>query len=191
MIQQLGIETFYRGTLFRSRAEARWAAFFDRCQWPWRYEPVDLDGYIPDFVLSFERPVLVEVKGGVVHHKGLTHFIEKAQQPAWIGEVVIVGAHPMWNEPDMLNPPLGIMAERAFGPGGFPEWEWDTCCVHRCVICARVSFHPEDGHWRCRVCGAYEGNRYIGGVRSGELDELWASACNLTQWRPSALAAEE
>ena len=51
-----GIETMYRGVRFRSRAEARWAAFFDLLNWRWSYEIVDLHGYIPDFVLDMGRP---------------------------------------------------------------------------------------------------------------------------------------
>ena len=43
------IPTTYRGIRFRSRLEARWGAFFDSMGWAWAYEPVDLDGWIPDF----------------------------------------------------------------------------------------------------------------------------------------------
>lgn len=46
-------ETLYSGTLFRSRLEARWAAFFDLAGWKWRYEPVDLAGWTPDFWVHF------------------------------------------------------------------------------------------------------------------------------------------
>ena len=53
-------ETRYNGVVFRSRLEAKWAAFFDLLQWDWEYEPIDLDGWTPDFRL-FGR-VLVEVK---------------------------------------------------------------------------------------------------------------------------------
>lgn len=56
------IPTVYAGVQFRSRLEARWAAFFDVVGWPWEYEPLDLAGYIPDFVLAFPMPMLVEVK---------------------------------------------------------------------------------------------------------------------------------
>ena len=58
------IPTMYKGIQMRSRLEAKWAAFFDALRWNWTYEPFDLAGYIPDFVLNFEKkPVLVEVKG--------------------------------------------------------------------------------------------------------------------------------
>ena len=63
--------TKYRGTLFRSRLEARWAAFFDLAGWKWEYEPLDLHGWTPDFFVEFRcghsdcsptHSLLVEVK---------------------------------------------------------------------------------------------------------------------------------
>lgn len=56
--------TMYNGRQYRSRLEARWAAMFDLLGWSFEYEPFDLDGWIPDFVLTGGkwREVLVEVK---------------------------------------------------------------------------------------------------------------------------------
>ena len=45
--------TMYQGVRFRSRLEARWAAFFDLVDWQWEYEPVDMDGWTPDFWVRF------------------------------------------------------------------------------------------------------------------------------------------
>lgn len=56
------IPTLYRGRQYRSRLEARWAAMFDLLGWAYEYEPYDLNGWIPDFVLMGKRNVLVEVK---------------------------------------------------------------------------------------------------------------------------------
>lgn len=58
------IPTKYAGVQFRSRLEARWAAFFDLIGWVWEYEPFDLNGWAPDFrVVSRKGKVmLVEVK---------------------------------------------------------------------------------------------------------------------------------
>lgn len=58
------IPTRYSGQNFRSRLEARWAAFFDLMRWSWEYEPFDMQGWIPDFVLGgdLEKGLLVEVK---------------------------------------------------------------------------------------------------------------------------------
>jgi len=48
------IETRYKGYRFRSRLEARWAVFFNACNYNWEYEPegFELGGgvyYLPDF----------------------------------------------------------------------------------------------------------------------------------------------
>jgi hypothetical protein len=64
--QLVAIETPYRGHRFRSRAEARWAVFFDHMEWTWEYEKegYDLDGlrYLPDFWLP-DISCWFEVKG--------------------------------------------------------------------------------------------------------------------------------
>ena len=76
------IQTEYKGYLFRSRLEARWAVFFDACGVDWEYEPEGYDlgngiHYLPDFLLhkvqfggygsgsefSEIRSLYVEVKG--------------------------------------------------------------------------------------------------------------------------------
>ena len=63
--------TKYAGTMFRSRLEARWAAFFDLAGWECEYEPLDLFGWTPDFRVTFpcghsecsgKHILLVEVK---------------------------------------------------------------------------------------------------------------------------------
>lgn len=79
------IQTEYKGYLFRSRLEARWAVFFDACGVKWEYEPegYDLGGglyYLPDFRLHnvtinhglFQRgcDIYVEVKGQMTKTDG-------------------------------------------------------------------------------------------------------------------------
>lgn len=58
------IPTKYNGVQYRSRLEARWAAFFDIIKWKHIYEPFDLDKWSPDFKLVTEngQKFLVEVK---------------------------------------------------------------------------------------------------------------------------------
>lgn len=53
--------TLYRGRQYRSRLEARWAAFFDLLGIKHEYEPYDLGVWSPDFLLS-DIATLVEVK---------------------------------------------------------------------------------------------------------------------------------
>lgn len=51
----LAIPTIYKGVTFRSRLEARWAAFFDEMDEPWEFEPEGFElpsgRYLPDFWL--------------------------------------------------------------------------------------------------------------------------------------------
>jgi hypothetical protein len=54
--------TDYAGVHFRSRLEARWAAFFNCMKWKWEYEPVDLEGWTPDFRVATPIVLLAEVK---------------------------------------------------------------------------------------------------------------------------------
>jgi hypothetical protein len=44
--------------MMRSRLEARWAAFFDAVGLPWEYEPIRLDGWVPDFRLVVPCPTV-------------------------------------------------------------------------------------------------------------------------------------
>ena len=56
----------------RSRLEATWAAFFDEMYIDWEYEPIDMNGWIPDFAIWMmsrqgsdrlsPNPMYVEVK---------------------------------------------------------------------------------------------------------------------------------
>jgi hypothetical protein len=47
------VPTLWHGVQFRSRLEARWAAFFHSLGWRWKYEPqtyaTDVGPYTPDF----------------------------------------------------------------------------------------------------------------------------------------------
>lgn len=58
------IPTMYGGRRYRSRLEARWAAFFDLLGWTHEYEPFDFGKWSPDFLVSNggEGELLVEIK---------------------------------------------------------------------------------------------------------------------------------
>jgi hypothetical protein len=66
-VNNTGVPTMFNGRRYRSRLEARCAAFFDLLKWDAHYEPFDLDGYIPDFVINGrstwrkEEQIFVEV----------------------------------------------------------------------------------------------------------------------------------
>lgn len=71
-----GTATRYKGKLFRSNLESRWAEFFDEESIDWCYEKYtfDLEGafYTPDFYLPTQK-VFVEVKPDIetLRHEGM------------------------------------------------------------------------------------------------------------------------
>ena len=75
------IQTEYKGYLFRSRLEARWAVFFDFCGIDYEYEPEGYDlgnglTYLPDFLLHgvdgrSGGDLYVEVKGSFITASGI------------------------------------------------------------------------------------------------------------------------
>lgn len=93
------IPTTYAGVNFRSRLEARWAAFFDICGWKWDYEPFDLDGWAPDFLIKTRlADVLVEVKPlrieRVIDHPDILEY-EKACRHQNTHQVLLLGMCPV------------------------------------------------------------------------------------------------
>lgn len=175
------IRTAYNGIHFRSRAEARWAAFFDLAGWEWEYEPVDLDGYIPDFILRWYAPLLVEVKGGAIDLVELERHTEKIEGSGWDGEALILAATPE------RGGALGLLAERIdiLGPtapkDAHWDWSWGSAIPFRCLLCDQPSIHHDYQSYRCRRCGGYEGDGHLG---DWSPSRDWSDACNTTQWLP-------
>ncbi len=54
--------TMYGGVQYRSRLEARWAAFFDLMGWEYEYEPEPFKTWSPDFLLQEFGGLYLEVK---------------------------------------------------------------------------------------------------------------------------------
>lgn len=187
-----GIPTTHAGTRFRSRLEARWAAFFDAIGWAWEYEPFDLDGYIPDFVLLGDAPVLVEVRpiATVAEAEHIANCVPLHPTypplvvgcapllPDWSGEPCCIGAVGQYGygDPDDLSDNLGVC-----------EAEWGSC-----VACGRLYVVHVGGGWvphpdSCsHLANARSGARGpgIGPEEEQGIRRLWAEARNATQWRP-------
>lgn len=108
------IPTTYAGTNFRSRLEARWAAFFDLAGIAWDYEPVDFDGWTPDFVLRLAAPVYVEVKPVELAENGFlleTYQFAKAECHWRDVYVLKLGARPqVYLIGVLMDPPAGRSA---------------------------------------------------------------------------------
>jgi hypothetical protein len=91
------IPTVYRGIEYRSRLEARWAAFFTEIGWRHTYEPFDGNGYIPDFLIEGGCPLLVEIKPATLladYHDPVPK-IERGLRGHWQNDVLILGINPL------------------------------------------------------------------------------------------------
>lgn len=87
------IPTVYNGVHFRSRLEAKWGAFFDVLGWRWEYEPIDLAGYIPDFLVwqPEARERLIEVKPAL-KFTDYEPAQRKIESSGWTRDASCVGA---------------------------------------------------------------------------------------------------
>lgn len=94
-----GIPTLYSGVRFRSRLEARYAAWFDEVDVGWEYEPAldqadqgGLSGWLPDFALTLASGlVLAECKPALKTDDFLP-AMAKAEASGARGPVVLLGA---------------------------------------------------------------------------------------------------
>jgi ribosomal protein L37E len=180
------IPTRYKGVQFRSRLEARWAAMFDLLEWRWEYEPIDLEGYIPDFVLMFPAGrVLVEIKPAFTVAELLQQAAAKVDSTTWMSgnrnNAVIFGATcaptDEWSSEAACA--LRQLYETDSGsnyPGTWDAGEWFTC-----RDCGRPSLLHSVQSYVCTVCGAYDGDHHISGAPN--IRALWAEAGNAVQWK--------
>ena len=175
-----GIPTTYRGVRFRSRLEAKWAAFFDGLGWPWEYEPFDLNGYIPDFVLPFDAgPLLVEVKPDT-DAAGLRKHAGKIAASGWDKEALIVGA-TIRNDGFGFGPVIGEIG--IVSPGETPPLYTNEAALIRCRKCRKIFPIDTVMVWNCRVCGEYDGDGHLIPIEFDEARSIWVEAANRVQWR--------
>ena len=83
-----------RGIRCKSRVDAHWAYIFDELGWSWEYQPVDLNGYIPDFIITFAAAqVLVKVKetSNIWEDPQQEQYIDEIKKSGWAGYYIIIG----------------------------------------------------------------------------------------------------
>jgi hypothetical protein len=189
----------YGGVQFRSRLEAKWAAFFDAVGWRWSYEPVDLNGWTPDFVLHLNEPVYVEVKPALTEEE-LRENIPKIEAASPGREVLLLGAdvgliHDVgefscW-EKDECNGPvvsLGLLGEPIRNAGGSSCLAWGAAVPFLCGSCDREqpgseAFAHAFMNYTCRRCG--KGAAHRQGYCFHWPRTVMRAAGNKTQWRRS------
>ena len=213
IITREGIPTLFRGVRYRSRLEARWAAFFALLGWPAHYEPFDLNGSIPDFVLHGRLRGCDRIAVEVKPVRGLDDplfqaTIAKIAASGWRGESLIVSYFlPRayrddadgqlglgWcNESDELYP-----SERGENGEELQRSPWWEAAVfqntgRRCSEAdhgagpdndsALVGYCHSYGSFADRIGGYYYGGSTGASFADEEIERLWAQAGNEVQWR--------
>lgn len=172
-----GIATTYHGIRFRSRLEARWAAFFTNIGWRYEYEPFDLNGYIPDFLILGERPMLVEVGPCATRNDYLAKAAKATAVEKQVDhDVLVVGVSAL--------PPLDHWAPSAGWLGQVDDWPtgddfsgpanrglaWDLALWHRCGACGAVAVHHAVQSYTGRPCGHGDGDHHLGQIDPTEIE---------------------
>lgn len=180
-----GIPTTYKKIRYRSRLEARWAAFFDSCGWRYVYEPYDLPGWIPDFQLG-EAGLLVEVKPFTSWREFEKEAVKKAS--VYEGEVLFVGTAPrvlLGEERVAYRPCIGWTKDGKIA-------RMDKTRGRYSLVQPRGEFYDLFDLLSGSFCDCRNDwfSHDLDGMTAritGELDRLWGYACNQSQWRGDSL----
>ncbi|MYA85226.1 MAG: hypothetical protein F4Y12_06535 [Acidimicrobiaceae bacterium] len=193
------VPTRYKGILFDTRTEARWAAFLDRFGVVWSYHPFDLDGWFPDFLLTF--PAVRYSNGGgetavttkrefLAEVKPITEFdwtTAEKMSAAHQGAMILLGRKPAAGE-DGDNLRIGWWVDDRADEEDIEDW-WhdatevpgDEVILGMCSICDQVSPCSAVHLFHCRRCGSNPGHPV---EEPGGWSALWAEAVNVTKYRP-------
>lgn len=201
------IPTDYRGRLYRSRLEARWAAFFDLLGWRYEYEPFDFRGWIPDFVIFGVEEILVEVKPYSELEEFDVEKIKAAMEKTekWGREILLLGSAIQKSNTQLEPEDLGSDGK---GPaiGWLGEFDYvgyffDIAPLVRYSIPVEngesdrgsdqdyIGFCHGSGGYNDRITGRHAGG-FVGGISWVDTLSLWNLAGNLVQWNPPKAGLE-
>lgn len=183
--------TRYNDIEFRSRLEARWAAFFDLAGWHWKYEPFDLDEWTPDFILhGAANDILIEVKPiewiepeQILQQRDLAkvfaHRLPEGDHEHLKRELLVCGDGPQWVGADFV---LGAFADEAWGVA--PDWA--VLCLGGSDEETAFDFCARNGAFGYRMSGAWDGARHVFPVNDNIAMRAWFEAGNRVQWKGAA-----
>lgn len=171
------IPTRYAGVRFRSRLEARFAAFFDLVGWQWSYEAVDLRGYIPDFIvgLNTDHRLLIECKPGLGDRE---HANAKILRSGWRSAAIVVIS-------DFLvdDPPAAVNPGWCARTNALVDFVYCTACKGLSVCVPRRG----DDNEVCMRCGSEHTCEALAPGAPGVI-ALWRKAQNEVQWHAHGMA---
>lgn len=191
------IPTVYNGRKYRSRLEAKWAAFFDLLGWQHEYEPFDLGKWSPDFLIKGSTSLLTEVKPLTDWDKRVGEKLDAATRGkldrakcllvlgvapqrmewghriGWVGEPSIFDGSMIWVPvyvgwvPDLDRPQLS--PDIVYRSAEAPNGE-PVSFWYSCISNGWGDDAPPPPHYTDHVI------------------RLWAQAANAVQWHPQGAA---
>jgi len=155
---KLGTSVVLNGTVYPSKTEASWAAYFDRIEITAFHEPVRVAGYYPDFFLP-DYLTFVEVKNGHVEPEDLrkwTVALLRLQETSWSDvSLLVINGHPPgkhWLElraPDEVPVTVRRLGH-AWRTGSSPRIAVDWAGVRVARDLAENALPAEDHHLKAR-----------------------------------------
>lgn len=184
------IETKFKDFVFRSRLEAKWAVMFELLGWRWDYEPIDFNGWIPDFAIYGTRTFYVEVKPVVnfpndvaakMHKSGCTdpmiilgqNCLLRNHDDSSYCDGLYFGWVTEWtdelDEHEPCDPPW-------WEPATFGRWEKAN---------GKIGFCHSVGAFVDGISGGYDGGHFGSSEVTGdEIRKLWAMSHNAIRFTP-------
>jgi hypothetical protein len=182
------IPTNYNGINFRSRLEAKWARFFDLLGWKWDYEPVDFDGYIPDFYLHGDKPCFVEIKPAMrvselitLNEQSYTAMQGTGKRMLYLGAAINITdprcPYDGNEDCEFIGTMVDFLTEK--DEDGDFVYEGDYAYFIDCYKCGGVSFTGVNLGWASHCCDAH--TKHHSTVT--DVCHLWKEATNTTQYK--------
>ena len=200
------IPTEYNSVVFRSRLEAKWAAFFDLCNWSWEYEPFDIEGWVPDFIIRGKNNnLLVEVKPLTWSNNEKENYFKLFESRVVEKlfhsnreEVLLLGAYPIGDD-NFWGSSFGLLVQayedKIFGgetpiysdhlpdlpPQSFSMRGYSDHAVLNFGKSYKYDISGAEGHYTFRLGCEYEGDHHLNPTKKTELERLWRTASNTVQ----------
>ena len=181
--------TVYKGRQYRSRLEARWAAFFDLLGWNAEYEPFDLGSWSPDFLLSAGGvEILVEIKPITSFDHAVAQKMNAAcmknSNASFEGNLLLLGSAPRRHGKFVQLGWLGLSNSETLETGWHPTPFWWAQSAERPVFMPDFLFVDPSGlGWSGHMTDDNgPGYPCSNNFYADETMRIWAQATNLVQW---------
>lgn len=184
------IPTTYKGIDFRSRLEARWAVLFDLFKWEWEYEPIDLNGWTPDFKIKGNEDILVEVKPyGVFtsYPEFDERWIEQMEKIAKADpdlSILLLSNSPIGNESNATSGSFGLLFKKFYD-----EWAIEDHTLAEMTLADGMPpFLIEDYPFNYKPSYSVKGEALtsLKEMSKEVIERYWNEAGNVTQWKGKA-----